>query len=141
MSDPTCIFCAIVAGEAPCHRVHEEERIVSFMDIAPVGDGHLLIVPKAHAANLLEMDAATLADVARASLRLAGALQRALEPHGIGVHQLNGTAAGQTVFHYHMHLIPRNHGDPIAVHGRQPGDPERLAENARRIAAALAELD
>jgi len=139
VSDPTCIFCAIVAGAAPCHRVHEEERIVSFMDIAPVGDGHLLIVPKAHADDLLEVDPATLADVVRASQRLAFALKRALGPDGIGVHQLNGAAAGQTVFHYHMHLIPRNHGDPIAFHGRRQGDPARLADNARRIASALAE--
>ncbi len=141
MSPPhDCIFCAIVAGESPCHRVHEEERLVSFMDIAPVGDGHLLIVPRAHSENLLETDPATLDAVMRASRRLALALKRALSPDGIGVHQLNGAAAGQTVFHYHMHLIPRNHGDPIAFHGRRQGDPARLAENARRIAGALRQV-
>jgi histidine triad (HIT) family protein len=140
LSDPVCIFCAIVAGEAPCHRVHEEDLIISFMDIAPVGDGHLLIVPKAHGENLFETDPAALEAVMRASRRLGLALKQALEPDGIGVHQLNGAAAGQTVFHYHMHLIPRNHGDPIAFHGRRKGDPERLADNARRIAAALSEV-
>jgi histidine triad (HIT) family protein len=134
----SCIFCKIVAGDAPAHRVHEEALVVSFMDIAPVGDGHLLIVPKAHSENLLDTDPAALAAVMDASSRLAHALKRALAPDGIGVHQLNGAAAGQTVFHYHMHLIPRNHGDPIAFHGRKAGDPARLAENARKIAAALA---
>jgi len=132
-----CIFCRIVAGEAPAHLVHDEELVLSFMDIAPVGDGHLLIVPKAHSENVLDTEPAALAAVMAASRRLAHALKRALGCDGIGVHQLNGAAAGQTVFHYHMHLIPRNHGDPIAFHGRKAGDPERIAENARKIAAAL----
>jgi histidine triad (HIT) family protein len=134
----SCIFCRIVAAEAPAHFVHEDDLVVSFMDIAPVGDGHLLIVPKAHSENVLDTEPAALAAVMAASRRLAHALKRALGCDGIGVHQLNGAAAGQTVFHYHMHLIPRNQGDPIAFHGRKPGDPLLLAENARKIAAALA---
>jgi histidine triad (HIT) family protein len=132
-----CIFCAIVSGTTPCHRVYEDDTVLAFMDIAPVGDGHLLVVPKRHYESLLEADEASLLAVMAASRRLGHALERALAPDGIGVHQLNGAAAGQTVFHYHMHLIPRNHGDPIAFHGRKAGDPARLAENARRIAAAL----
>ncbi|MGH7288344.1 MAG: HIT family protein [Myxococcota bacterium] len=136
----SCVFCKIVRGEAPCHRIHENDRVLSFMDIQPVGDGHLLIVPKAHFESLLDADDASLGAVAQLSRRLALALKRALGPDGIGVHQLNGAAAGQTVFHYHMHLIPRNHGDPIAFHGRKAGDPARLAENARRIAAELGRI-
>ena len=138
---PSCIFCRIVAGDAPAHRIHEEDLVASFMDIAPVGDGHLLIVQRANSENLLDTDPASLAAVMTASRRLALALKQALTPDGIGVHQLNGSAAGQTVFHYHMHLIPRNHGDPIAFHGRKAGDPARLAENARKIAAALRKLE
>jgi histidine triad (HIT) family protein len=130
-----------VAGKAPAHRVHDDTSVLAFMDIAPVGDGHLLVVPKGHYQNLLEADEVSLLAVMSVSRRLAHALRRALAPDGIGVHQLNGAAAGQTVFHYHMHLIPRNHGDPIAFHGRKAGDPLRLAENARRIAAALHEVD
>jgi histidine triad (HIT) family protein len=141
MSHGDCIFCKIVRGEAPAHRVHEEALVLSFMDIQPVGDGHLLIVPKAHSENLLDTDPSALVAVMSASRRLALALRRALGPDGIGVHQLNGSAAGQTVFHYHMHLIPRDHGDPIAFHGRKAGDPVRLAENARKVAAALREVD
>ena len=139
MSLRACTFCAIARGTAPAERVYEDERVLSFMDIQPVGDGHLLIVPKAHFESLLEADEPSLLAVMRVSRRLAHALERALAPDGIGVHQLNGAAAGQTVFHYHMHLIPRNHGDPIVFHGRKAGDPARLAENARRIAAALRE--
>jgi histidine triad (HIT) family protein len=137
LNRPGCIFCAIVAGTAPSHRVYEDEHVLAFMDIFPVSDGHLLVIPKHHYETLLESDEASLLAVMRASRSLALALQSALRPDGIGVHQLNGAAAGQTVFHYHMHLIPRNHGDPIAFHGRTPGDPKRLAENARRIAQAL----
>ena len=137
MSSRGCIFCAIVAGTAPSERVYENDRVIVFMDIQPVGDGHLLIVPKRHFESLFEADEESLLAVMSLSRRVAHALKRALAPDGIGVHQLNGAAAGQTVFHYHMHLIPRNHGDPIAFHGRTAGDPARLAENARRIAAAL----
>ena len=139
MSHRDCIFCAIVAGTASAHRVYEDERVLAFMDIQPVGDGHTLVIPKSHYENLLEADETSLLAVMSVSRRLAIALKRALTPDGIGVYQLNGAAAGQTVFHYHMHLIPRNHGDPIAFHGRKAGDPARLAENALRIAAALSE--
>jgi histidine triad (HIT) family protein len=107
------------------------------MDIFPVSDGHLLVIPKRHYETLLDSDEESMLAVMRASRRIARALKAVLQPDGIGVHQLNGAAAGQTVFHYHMHLIPRNQGDPIAFHGRTPGDPRRLAENAKRIAAAL----
>jgi histidine triad (HIT) family protein len=140
VSSTSCIFCAIVAGNAPCHRVYEDEHVLAFMDIQPVGDGHSLVIPKRHYQNLFEADEASLLAVMGVSRRLAHALRQALSPDGIGVHQLNGAAAGQTVFHYHMHLIPRNHGDPIAFHGRKAGDPVRMAENARRIAAALEAL-
>ncbi len=99
------------------------------------------MIPKRHYETLLEADEASMLAVMAVSRRLAHALKRALAPDGIGVHQLNGSAAGQTVFHYHMHLIPRNHGEPIAFHGRTAGDPKRLAENARRIAEALHAAD
>jgi histidine triad (HIT) family protein len=132
-----CIFCSIVAGKAPAHRVYEDPHVLAFMDIAPVSDGHLLVVPKRHYETLLESDEESLLAVTSASRRIAHALKSTLRPDGIGVHQLNGSAAGQTVFHYHMHLIPRNHGDPIVFHGRTPGDPRRLAEHAKRIAMAM----
>ncbi len=132
-----CIFCAIVAGEASCHRVHEDELTLSFMDLFPVGEGHVLVIPKRHAQDLLEADEESLLAVMANARKLAHALKAALAPDGIGIHQLNGAAAGQTVFHYHMHLIPRNQGDPIALHGRRKADPGELEAIAHRIRAAL----
>ena len=138
MSD--CIFCKIVAGTAPCDLVHQDDLTITFMDLFPVGRGHLLIVPKAHAENLFEMPEATLERIVGHSRRLAHALRGAFSPDGIAVHQLNGAAAGQTVFHYHMHLIPRWHGDPTRLHGRTQGDAEELVENARLVREALGAL-
>jgi histidine triad (HIT) family protein len=136
-----CIFCKIVAGSAPAQRVHEDELTVSFMDLFPASPGHLLVVPKRHFSDLLGADEASLARVMGNSRRLALALRRALSPDGIGVHQLNGAAAGQTIFHYHMHLIPRRTGDPITFHGRRMAEPAELAEVAARVASALREVD
>ncbi len=136
MSD--CIFCRIVAGEAPRNLVHEDELTISFMDLFPVGRGHLLIIPKAHAENLFEIPEPALEQVVRNTRRLALVLRELFSPDGIGVYQLNGAAVGQTVFHYHVHLIPRMQGDPRGIHGRVQGDPGELTENARLIATALA---
>ena len=133
-----CIFCQIVAGDAPCDLVHEDELTVTFMDLFPVGRGHLLVVPKAHAENLFEIPEPALEQVVRNTRCLALALREVFSPDGIGVHQLNGAAAGQTVFHYHVHLIPRMQGGPRFVHGRVQGDPAELSGNARLISAALA---
>ncbi len=132
-----CIFCKIVKGEAPAERVFEDTRTLVFMDIAPVSDGHTLVVPKAHCTNLLEAEEADLGSVITVSRRVAHAIREVLEPDGIAVYQLNGAAAGQTVFHYHMHLVPRTKGEELRLHGRTPGDPTRLAETAHRLAAAL----
>jgi len=134
-----CVFCGIVAGREPAHRVYEDERTVAFMDIFPVTDGHTLLIPKAHSSNLLDAAPEDLEPLISHSRRLAHALRRVFAPDGIGVFQLNGAAAGQTIFHYHMHLIPRMAGDPLEIHSRRAGDPARLAENARRLAEALAD--
>ena len=132
-----CIFCEIEAGRAPAHRVYEDERILVFMDKFPVADGHTLIVPRRHGADVFETEDEDLRAVASASRRLAHAIRDLLAPDGLSVFQLNGAAAGQTVFHYHMHLIPRMRGDSLRIHGRRPGDPERLAELAAQLEDAL----
>ncbi len=134
----SCIFCRIVRGEASAHRVHEDERTLAFMDIAPVADGHTLVIPKAHCSNLLDAEEQDLQSVIAVSRRVAHAIREALAPDGIGVYQLNGAAAGQTVFHYHMHLVPRVVGSDLRLHGREPGDPDHLGATARRLAAAMA---
>jgi histidine triad (HIT) family protein len=136
--DPAdCIFCKIVSGESPAHRVFEDDRTLAFMDIFPVADGHTLVIPKPHSSNLLGTDLPDLQSVISNSQRIARAIHQVFQPDGIAVAQLNGAAAGQTVFHYHMHLIPRMRGDTLALHSRTPGDPERLAENAGSLASAL----
>jgi histidine triad (HIT) family protein len=132
-----CIFCKIVAGEAPAHRVFEDDRTLVFMDIFPVADGHTLVIPKTHCTHLLDAHDADLESVITHSRRVAHAIREVLAPDGIAVFQLNGAAAGQTVFHYHMHLVPRMQGDTLQVHSRTRGDPDRLAETARRLTAAL----
>jgi histidine triad (HIT) family protein len=132
-----CIFCAIVRGDAPCQRVAEDEHTLSFLDLFPVAEGHTLVITKEHYENVFETPADTLAAVARASVPVAAAIRRALGPDGLGVFQLNGAAAGQTVFHYHMHLIPRNQGEPLHLHGRKQASPEELAATAERLRDAL----
>jgi len=132
-----CIFCGIASGALPAFRVCEDDRTLAFMDLFPVAEGHTLIIPKRHATDLFEMDAETLAAVSTTSLRVAAAIRATLGPDGLGVFQLNGAAAGQTVFHYHMHLLPRNEGEPFALHSRVRGDDDALQRIAKRLAAAL----
>ena len=134
---PDCIFCQIVDKRAPAHVVCEDDRTLVFMDIFPVADAHTLIIPKTHCDDLFGADPDDLRAVIDRSRELAHAIGRVLAPDGLGVFQLNGAAAGQTVFHYHMHLIPRNHGAGLQIHSRTPGDPARLAAIARRLGEAL----
>jgi histidine triad (HIT) family protein len=135
MSQDHCIFCKIVRGDAPAERVYEDERTLAFMDIYPVTDGHTLVITKDHHENLFEAPADALQAVAATAKRVAHALRETLRPDGLMVFQLNGAAAGQTVFHYHMHLMPRAAGEPLALHTRVPGDPQRLASLAKDLAA------
>jgi histidine triad (HIT) family protein len=134
-----CIFCEIEAGRAPAHRVCEDERTLVFMDKFPVADGHTLIIPRRHAVDIFETEEEDLRAVVSQSLRVAHAIREVLAPDGLSVFQLNGAAAGQTVFHYHMHLIPRMRGDSLRIHGRRPGDADRLAEVAAELGLALRE--
>lgn len=115
----------------------EDDRTVAFMDIAPVSDGHVLVVPRAHGATIFDIPEVDAAAVARSARRVALALRAEIAAPGLAVAQLNGEAAGQTVFHYHVHLVPRHPGDGYALHARGPGDPVRLAEIAARLRARL----
>ena len=137
MSEPSCIFCKIASGEAPAHKVYEDDQTLVFMDIFPVAEGHTLVIPKHHCENLYEAEEGDLRAVIAHSKRVAQAIRQALAPDGLGVFQLNGAAAGQTVFHYHMHLIPRNQGDRLQIHSRTPGDPAKLAAMAEKLRGAL----
>lgn len=135
-----CIFCQIVAGTAAAARIAEDERTLAFLDLFPVAPGHTLIVTKQHSDNLFEAEPEDVAAVGRHSVALARALKQTFEPDGLGVFQLNGAAAGQTVFHYHMHLIPRNEGQPFLLHGRRQAEREELAATAERLRSVLASL-
>jgi histidine triad (HIT) family protein len=135
-SDPDCLFCKIVAGEIPSSRVDEDERTVAFMDINPATRGHLLVVPREHATDLLEVPEADLDACARAAQRLARRIKERLGADGVNLLNSCGQAAWQTVFHFHVHVIPRYADDPLRlpwVPG--PGDPDEIAATAERLTA------
>jgi histidine triad (HIT) family protein len=132
-----CIFCRIAAGEAPAIRIYEDSATVAFMDIAPASDGHLLVIPRDHHASIIDASEAVITEVAKSVQRLARAVEHALTPDGIRVNQFNGRAAGQTVFHYHVHLVPIRAGERAPSHGRSPGDTARIESMAERIRSCL----
>lgn len=132
-----CIFCKIVAGEMPCFKIHEDEHTLTFLDLFPAAPGHSLIITKPHWDDIFNADPDYIAAVARNSVPLAGVLEKYTNADGLGVHQLNKPAAGQTVFHYHMHLIPAFKGRSLDLHGRSQGDTDELAAEAGEIAALL----
>lgn len=134
MSDPDCIFCKIVAGELPAQIVGEDERTIAFMDINPATRGHLLVIPREHARNLLEVDPADLAACAATAQRMARQVSERLKPAGVNVINSCGEAAWQTVFHFHLHVIPRYEGDPLKLPWiPAPGDPDEIEATARAL--------
>jgi histidine triad (HIT) family protein len=134
MADPDCIFCKIVAGELPASVVDEDERTLAFMDIAPATRGHALVIPRAHSTDLLSIDREDLGAVALAAQRLAGRMKERLGADGVNLLNSCGLAAWQTVFHFHVHVIPRYDGDPL----RLPWVPS--AGDQAEIQAAAQEL-
>ncbi len=132
-----CIFCSIANDIAPSIKVYEDELTVTFMDIHPASEGHVLVIPRKHWVNVLDIDEPSLTAVALRTRLIARAIQAALKPDGIRILQTNGAAARQTVFHYHVHLIPAWQGQPLASHGRSPGDPAKIRVVAEKIRQAL----
>ena len=134
-----CIFCAIASREAPARIVHEDERTLAFMDLFPLTRGHALVIPKAHCDSLLDADPEDAAAVMRAAQLVAQAAMRAYEPDGLNLLQTNGAAAMQTVFHLHVHVLPRYVGDGFHVEfQRHKGTDEELDETAGLLRAAVA---
>ena len=132
--DPDCLFCRIVAGELPAEVVDSDERTIAFMDINPATPGHALVVPRAHAADLMEISAEDLEACAGAARRLAERMRATLEPDGFNVLNSCGAAAWQTVFHFHMHVVPRYADDPLELPWiPEPGEPDAIASVAARI--------
>jgi len=119
-----CLFCKIVAGELPCERVDEDEHTVAFMDISPWTRGHALVIPRNHARDLYEIDAEGLRHTMVSVQRLALRMRERLGCEGVNVFSSCEAAAGQTVFHLHIHVLPRFAGDAIRLPGK-PREPER----------------
>jgi histidine triad (HIT) family protein len=137
-----CIFCKIAAGEIPSATVYEDEDLRVIADISPANLGHLLIIPKEHAADLTELPAETACKVMLTAKRVVAAMKKGLCPDGVNVLQNNGEAAGQTVMHYHMHIIPRYRGDQVKIGwGPMQGQPEAVAGAAEKVKKALEETD
>ncbi len=135
-----CIFCKIVAGQIPCFKIYEDQKVLAFLDINPVSEGHTLVIPKAHAENLWEIREEDLAGVHVASKKIIRALKDTLNPSGVACLQLNGRGVNQVVMHYHLHLIPRGEKSPplpMSSWDLKPGDQEAIARLAEKIAAGL----
>jgi histidine triad (HIT) family protein len=136
MSD--CVFCRIVARQIPATVVHEDEHTLAFMDLGQVNPGHVLVTLKVHVENIFALAAPQASAVSIAMLRVANAIRAAFAPHGLSVYQANGKAAGQTVFHYHVHLVPRYEGDGMALTWPVKNPPrEKLEDYAAKIRSAL----
>ncbi|HEY1835078.1 MAG TPA: HIT domain-containing protein [Solirubrobacteraceae bacterium] len=133
-ADDDCIFCKILAGELPAQIVDEDERTIAFMDIAPATRGHALVIPRAHTADLLSIEHDDLEAVAVAAKRLAARAKERLGAEGVNLLNSCGRAAWQTVFHFHVHVIPRYSDDPL----RLPWVPEQ--GDLAQIAATAEEL-
>jgi histidine triad (HIT) family protein len=134
VADDDCIFCGIVAGEVPAEKVAEDEHTVAFMDINPWARGHALVVPREHSRNLFDISDASLGQTMSAAKRLAQRMRDRLGAEGINLLNSTEPAAWQTVFHFHVHVIPRYADDPLRLPGqpREPGEGE-LAELAETL--------
>jgi histidine triad (HIT) family protein len=133
-ADPDCLFCKIIAGEIPSTRVYEDERTVAFMDINPATRGHLLVVPREHTRDLQTISPEDLAAVAHAAQKLAKIVPDRLGADGVNLLNSCGRAAWQTVFHFHVHVIPRYATDPLRLPWTpEPGDRDEIAEAARAL--------
>jgi histidine triad (HIT) family protein len=134
MADPDCIFCKIVAGDLPARIVEEDERTLAFMDIAPATRGHVLVIPRAHSADLLSVAPEDLSAVALAAQRVAQSVKERLGADGVNLLSSCGAVAWQTVFHFHVHVIPRYDGDPLRLPWvPSTGDPAQIEAAAQEL--------
>ena len=138
MSD-SCVFCKIVAKQIPATVVHEDENTLAFMDLGQVNPGHVLVAAKAHVENIYGLGDAQAAALLCSAARVARAIRDAFSPDGLSVYQANGKAAGQTVFHFHIHLLPRHENDGMELTWPVKNPPrETLEEHAAKIRGKLA---
>jgi histidine triad (HIT) family protein len=134
MADPDCLFCGIVDGSIPSQTIDSDERTVAFMDINPATPGHALVVPRAHSADLLEIGPEDLSATMLASQRLARRMKEVLGADGINLINACGAVAWQTVFHFHIHVVPRYEDDPLKLPWiPEPGDSDEIAAVAAKL--------
>lgn len=133
-ADPSCIFCKIAAGTIPSTKLYEDGETLAFMDINPANPGHCLVIPKAHFPTVFALAPEAFAAAGRTVIKVASAVQAALTPDGINLLQANGPGAGQSVFHFHIHVLPRRHDDGLSINWTpKPGDRAHIAEIAEKI--------
>jgi len=135
--DPNNIFAKILRGEIPSVKVYEDAKTLAFMDVMPEADGHVLVVPKEGAENILDLSAEGLSAMMATVQKIAKAVDKALEPDGILLKQYNRAAAGQSVFHVHFHIVPRWEGVPMAPHGKVMVQAAQLEPIAAKIRSVL----
>jgi histidine triad (HIT) family protein len=135
--DNANIFAKILRGEIPCVKVFEDEKTLAFMDVMPQAEGHVLVIPKEAAENILDLSADGASAMMAMTQKVAKAVKKGLNAPGIMLAMLNGAPAGQSVFHVHFHIIPRSAGVDLGLHARAMVDPKTLEPVAARIRAAL----
>jgi len=135
--DPGNIFAKILRGEIPSVKVYEDDKTLAFMDAMPEADGHVLVIPREGAENILDLSPQGMAAMMATTQKLARAVDKALAPDGILLKQYNRAAAGQSVFHVHFHIVPRWEGVPMAPHGKVMVDAAKLEPIAAKIRSAL----
>jgi histidine triad (HIT) family protein len=134
MADPDCLFCGIIAGSIPSETVDSDERTIAFMDINPATPGHALVVPREHSADLMEIGEEDLSATVLAAQRLSRRMKDVLDADGIDLINACGAAAWQTVFHFHIHVVPRYEDDPLKLPWvPEPGNPDEIAQTAQRL--------
>ncbi len=137
-ADVDCLFCKIIAGEIPCFKLFENNETLAFMDINPANEGHALVIPKEHARDVHAVSDAAITATVKTAKKIAAAIDKTLNPDGLNLLQCNGPAAAQSVFHFHMHVLPRREGDKLKLNwGLSPGDMDAIRALAERIRGNL----
>ena len=136
--DSQNIFAQIIRGDAPCYKLYEDDDVLAFLDVFPQSFGHTLVIPKRSAArNILEVDTEALAKVMGVVQKLTRVVVEELEPAGVQIAQFNGAPAGQTVFHIHVHIVPRYAGEGLGVHASKKAEAAELEQLQARLLARL----
>jgi len=136
--DPNNVFAKILRGEIPSIKIYEDAKTLAFMDVMPQSDGHTLVIPKEAAENIFDLSPEGATALMATTQKVAKAVKKGLNAPGIQITQLNGAAAGQSVFHVHFHIMPRSAGADFRLHAREMESPDKLKSFAEKIKAALA---